>query len=122
MNSEDLDEVQVKKMMTEEQIELTLTITSNDCNMNTWRGFVSEGSLFLKGDGWDDLSIRESVVAALDLAEEQLECHTVFLCLEKNNSNLDALVRTLMYAGFEIVLPGVLPNADPKYLALGMEL
>jgi len=32
------------------------------------------------------------------------------------------LVRALMYAGFEVVHPGVLAQADPKYLILGMEL
>ncbi|KAF9425361.1 hypothetical protein BGZ94_007597 [Podila epigama] len=89
---------------------------------STWCGFVSEGCLFLKGDGWDDMSIRESVVAALDLAEEQLGCHTVYLCLEKTNPILASLVRTLMYVGFEMVHPSVLANADPKYLVLGMEL
>ncbi|KAK3846337.1 MAG: acyl-CoA N-acyltransferase [Linnemannia gamsii] len=104
------------------KIEARLTITSNDSNMNTWYGFVSEGALFLRGNGWDDMDIRESVVAALDLAEEQLGCQTVHLCLEKSNPNLAKLVRTLMYAGFEMVHPDVLANSDPKYLVLGMDL
>ncbi|KAF9110502.1 hypothetical protein BGX27_006267 [Mortierella sp. AM989] len=104
------------------KIDATLTITSNDSKMNTWFGFVSEGALFLRGDGWDDMDIRESVVAALDLAEEQLGCHSVHLCLEKSNPDLAKLVRTLMYAGFEMVHPDVLANADPKYLVLGMDL
>ncbi|KAG0079870.1 hypothetical protein BGZ92_000858 [Podila epicladia] len=119
--AEEMDEIQVKKMMIKDQVELTLTITSND-SKNTWGGFVSKKCLFLKGDGWDDTSIRESVVAALELAEEQLGCHTVYLCLEKSNPSLAGLVRTLMYASFEVVHPGVLQNADPKYLVLGMEL
>ncbi|KAF9907490.1 hypothetical protein EC991_010871 [Linnemannia zychae] len=104
------------------KIDARLTITSNDSNMNTWYGFVSEGALFLRGNGWDEMDIRESVVAALDLAEEQLGCQTVHLCLEKSNSNLAKLVRTLMYAGFEMVHPDVLAHADPKYLVLGMDL
>ncbi|KAF9178680.1 Ornithine decarboxylase antizyme 2 [Haplosporangium sp. Z 767] len=104
------------------KVDTTLTITSNDSKMNTWFGFKSEGALYLKGNGWDDMDIRESVVAALDLAEEQLECELVYLCLEKNNVYLEKLVRALMYAGFEVVHPGVLPHADPKYLVLGMEL
>ncbi|KAF9578892.1 hypothetical protein BGW38_005090 [Lunasporangiospora selenospora] len=103
-------------------VDATLTITSNDAKMNTWIGFRSEGKLYLKGNGWEDMDIRESVVAALDLAEERLECDTVYLCLEKNNSSLEKLVRTLMYAGFSMVHPDVLPSADPKYLVLGMEL
>ncbi|KAG0210039.1 hypothetical protein BGX28_009716 [Mortierella sp. GBA30] len=104
------------------KIDATLKITSNDQNMSTWFGFVSEGALFLRGNGWDDMDIRESVVAALDLAEEQLGCQAIYLCLEKSNPNLAKLVRTLMYAGFEMVHPGVLPDADPKYLVVGMDL
>ncbi|KAG0290452.1 hypothetical protein BGZ96_006076 [Linnemannia gamsii] len=104
------------------KIDARLTITSNDSNMNTWHGFVSEGALFLRGNGWDEMDIRESVVATLDLAEEQLGCQTVQLCLEKSNPNLAKLVRTLMYAGFEMVHPDVLAHADPKYLVLGMDL
>ncbi|CAO3571420.1 unnamed protein product [Mortierella alpina] len=103
-------------------VDATLTITSNDSKMNTWFGFKSEGALYLRGNGWDDMDIRESVVAALDLAEEQLECTVVYLCLEKSNPHLSELVRALMYAGFEAVHPGVLPHADAKYLVLGMEL
>ncbi|KAF9957449.1 hypothetical protein BGZ72_001826 [Mortierella alpina] len=103
-------------------VDATLTITSNDSKMNTWFGFKSEGALYLRGNGWDDMDIRESVVAALDLAEEQLECTVVYLCLEKSNPHLSKLVRALMYAGFEAVHPGVLAHADSKYLVLGMEL
>ncbi|KAG0200529.1 hypothetical protein BGX28_006434 [Mortierella sp. GBA30] len=103
-------------------VDATLTITSNDSKMNTWFGFKSEGALFLRGNGWDDMDIRESVVAALDLAEEQLGCTVVYLCLEKSNPCISKLVRALMYAGFEVVHPGVLARADPKYLVVGMQL
>jgi len=41
------------------KIDAKLTITSNDSKMNTWYGFVSEGALFLKGNVWDDMDIRE---------------------------------------------------------------
>ncbi|KAG0284980.1 hypothetical protein BGZ98_005725, partial [Dissophora globulifera] len=104
------------------KVDATLTITSNDPKRNTWFGFKSKGALYLRGNGWDDMDIRGSVVAALELAEEQLGCETVYLCMEKSNPHLASLVRTLMYAGFEVVHPGVLAHADPKYLVLGMEL
>lgn len=51
-NSLDMEEKDVK-------IDAKLTITSNDSKMNTWYGFVSEGALFLRGNGWDDMDIRE---------------------------------------------------------------
>ncbi|GJJ73612.1 hypothetical protein EMPS_05970 [Entomortierella parvispora] len=111
-----------KGVMLESKVDATLTITSTDSKMNTWLGFKSQSALFLRGNGWDDMDIRQSVVAALDLAEEQLGCHTVYLCLEKSNEDLAKLVRSLMYAGFEVVHPGVLAQADPKYLIMGMEL
>ncbi|KAI7823178.1 acyl-CoA N-acyltransferase [Gamsiella multidivaricata] len=117
-NSLEKEEEELKDV----KIDAKLTITSSDAKMNTWFGFVSEGALFLRGDGWDDMDIRESVVAALDLAEEQLGCQSVHLCLEKSNPNLAKLARTLMYAGFEMVHPGALAHADPKYLVLGMDL
>lgn len=41
------------------RVDATLTITSNDPNMNTWFGFKSNGALYLRGDGWDDMDIRE---------------------------------------------------------------
>ncbi|KAK3844018.1 MAG: hypothetical protein J3R72DRAFT_439597 [Linnemannia gamsii] len=104
------------------RVDATLTITSNDAKMNTWFGFKSEGALYLRGNGWDDMDIRESVVAALDLAEEQLECTVVYLCLEKSNPHIKDLVRALMYAGFEMVLPGIMAHADDKYHVLGIEL
>jgi len=125
--NEDADQPQLISLETNEEklkdvkIDARLTITSTDSN-NTWFGFVSEGALFLRGNGWEDMEIRESVVAALDLAEEQLGCKTIHLCLEKANPNLAKLVRTLMYAGFEMVHPTVLPNANPKYLVMGMDL
>ncbi|KAF9130730.1 hypothetical protein BGW39_002731 [Mortierella sp. 14UC] len=105
------------------RIDTTLTITSNDTKMNTWFGFKSEGALYLRGNGWDDMDIRESVVAALDLAEEQLECSVVYLCLEKSHPLLEDIVRALMYAGFEVVQKGILTHrADDKYFVLGIEL
>ncbi|KAF8949069.1 hypothetical protein BGZ47_011297 [Haplosporangium gracile] len=103
------------------RVDATLTITSNDAKMNTWFGFKSNGALYLRGDGWDDMDIRESIVAALELAEEQLECSSVYLCLEKSNPHLTQLTHALLYATFQLVTPGVLPHADPKYLVMGID-
>lgn len=55
MNRLDKPENELKDV----KIDATLMITSNDQNMNTWFGFVSEGALFLKGNGWDSTDIRE---------------------------------------------------------------
>ena len=64
-NSDDAVQTPIMSLETEEEelkdvkIDATLMITSNDSKMNTWFGFVSEGALFLKGNGWDDMDIRE---------------------------------------------------------------
>ncbi|KAF9162206.1 hypothetical protein DFQ26_003745 [Actinomortierella ambigua] len=102
------------------EVLTTLTITSNDDKKNVWYGFIADDALFLRGDGWGDMEIRESIVAVLELAEEQLGCEKVYLCLEKGHPDLADLVRALMYADFQMVHPSVLPNADPKYLVLGI--
>ncbi len=44
------------------------------------------------------------------------------MMLPRFSVNIATLVRTLMYAGFEMVHPSVLPDADPKYLVLGMDI
>lgn len=40
-------------------VDATLTITSNDSKRNTWIGFKVDGSMYLRGNGWDDMDIRE---------------------------------------------------------------
>lgn len=41
------------------KVDATLTITSTDSKMNTWLGFKSQGALYLRGNGWNDMDIRE---------------------------------------------------------------
>jgi len=48
-----------KGVMLESKVDATLTITSTDSKMNTWLGFKSQGALFLRGNGWDDMDIRQ---------------------------------------------------------------
>lgn len=62
------------------RVDATLTITSNDDKMNTWFGFKSGGALYLRGDGWDDMDIREvnSPNASLHRKHVQFGIGTVF--------------------------------------------
>ena len=40
-------------------LDATLTITSNNSKRNTWIGFKVDGAMYLRGNGWDDMDIRE---------------------------------------------------------------
>lgn len=66
-----------KQELKDVKIDARLTITSNESNnTNTWYGFVSEGALFLRGNGWDDMDIREvSFPTCSLLSAGSFSCH-----------------------------------------------
>jgi len=73
-------------------------------------------------------SIRESIVALLDLAGEQLECDAVVMVLEREkgengrgSQEFGELLHSLMYVGFTVVTRP--PFAvDPRYVLVGIEV
>jgi len=67
------------------------------------------------------LNIRRSVVALLELADEQLECSAVIIALPKTSKGLDDLIHSLMYVGGQIVTKPPF-KASPAYLLVGLEL
>lgn len=68
-----------EQVLKDVKIDARLTITSNESNnMNTWYGFVSEGALFLRGNGWDDMDIRE--VSFLTVLRCFLWVHLFVIC------------------------------------------
>ncbi|KIM31134.1 hypothetical protein M408DRAFT_254085 [Serendipita vermifera MAFF 305830] len=68
-----------------------------------------------------NLRERSSVVALLDLADEQLECSAVIIALPKTSEGLDQLIHSLMYVGGQIVTKPPF-KASSAYLLVGMEL
>lgn len=63
---------------------------------------------------------KESLVTLLEYAEEQLDCSYVILVFKKSRTDRACLIRTFMFLGFEVVVPGnpIVPNTgDLMFLA-----
>lgn len=109
------------------RVDTTVTISLRMEQINIWCGFIlerqdGEKTIVLKGDVWEDTSLRESIVAVLELAE-CLECENIIVCLEKDRRELSCLVHDFMYIGFELVNP-LLQNClkTDEYVLVGMAL
>ncbi|KAI0829611.1 ornithine decarboxylase antizyme-domain-containing protein [Trametes gibbosa] len=68
-----------------------------------------------------DVNLRESIVALLDLADEQLECNALIIALERSSPALGNLLHSLMYVGGTVVTKPVFP-VDPAYVLVGLEI
>lgn len=67
---------------------------------------------------------KESLIALLEYAEEQLDCTHVILVFKKNRNDRASLIRTFMFLGFQVVVPGdpIVPVAeDLMFLAYTIE-
>ncbi|CAG8519592.1 1464_t:CDS:2 [Dentiscutata heterogama] len=96
-----------------------LSVQQHDCK---WEGFVMNRVLFLKGHGLNVVELKERFVAILELAEECLKCNSLVVCLDKKCPHLSTLIRSFLYVGFELVLPGTFNHNSSDFLLVGMEL
>lgn len=96
----------------------------------SWDGIITiDNTLFLRGNGLEHVSsleydsLKESIVAVIELAEELLKCDTLVICLDRNDKNscLSTLIRSFFYFGFELVPPGTY-NHSNEFILVGMEL
>lgn len=55
---------------------------------------------------------KEGFVTLLEYAEEELHCTDIIVCLKKDRTDRQQLVRTFMFLGFTVLPPGhgLLPN------------
>ncbi|TBU29613.1 ornithine decarboxylase antizyme-domain-containing protein [Dichomitus squalens] len=67
------------------------------------------------------VNLRESIVALLDLADEQLGCNALVIVLERSSPALGDLLHSLMYVGGQVVTKPPFPT-DPAYVLVGMEI
>ncbi|KAI0745431.1 ornithine decarboxylase antizyme-domain-containing protein [Earliella scabrosa] len=67
------------------------------------------------------VNLRESIVALLDLADEQLECNALVIALERSSPVLGDLLHSLMYVGGTVVTKPPFP-VDPAYVLVGLEI
>jgi hypothetical protein len=52
--------------------------------------------------GWDAADLNASLLALIELGQDALKCDQIFLALKRNPDELENLVHTLMYVGFEV--------------------
>lgn len=62
-----------------------------------------------------------SVVALLDLADEQLQCSALVIVLERSSPHLGELLHAFMYVGGSVVTKPPF-KADPAFVLVGMEI
>ncbi|KAI5123969.1 hypothetical protein M0805_006381 [Coniferiporia weirii] len=94
-------------------------------------GFAFEGvvldlsgrsrTLYIDGKGAENVKLRESIVALLDLADEHLECSALVLALERSGPALGSLLHSFMYVGATVVTCPPFP-LDNAYVLVGIEI
>jgi len=91
----------------------------------SWNGYIAvNGQMFVQvgsggsgsGGVWQD-EFRLCVMAVMEMAE-LLECESMVMCVDKGDKDL---VRSFMYAGFELVHPDVYGHKE-GYVLLGCEV
>ncbi|KAI0051218.1 hypothetical protein FA95DRAFT_1485899 [Auriscalpium vulgare] len=78
-------------------------------------------TLYIDGKSAELVSLRESIVALLDLADEHLDCSALVIALEKTSPTLGDLLHSLMYVGATVVTKPPF-QADSAYVLVGLEI
>jgi len=78
-------------------------------------------TLYIDGKNAQHVNLRESIVALLDLADEQLGCAALVIALEKTAEGLGDLLHSLMYVGGSVVTKPLF-QVDPAYILVGLEI
>ncbi|KAH8828322.1 ornithine decarboxylase antizyme-domain-containing protein [Flagelloscypha sp. PMI_526] len=66
-------------------------------------------------------SLRESIVALLDLADDTLGCSALIIVLERTSPVLGELLHSLMYVGGTVVTKPLF-KVDPAFVLVGLEI
>jgi len=103
----------------------SVQISSSDMNA-VWEGVIlslpgQPKTLYVGGKGAENVKLRESIVAILDLAEEHLECESFVIALDKSSPALGDLLHSFMYLGGTIVSEPPFP-CDSASILVGIEL
>lgn len=103
------------------------SVTISDPRLNTsFSGIVlshpsSPRTLYVDGHSAENVSLRESIVALLDLASEHLECEALVIALDRTSKGLGDLLHSLMYVGGTVVSKPIRKVA-PRFVLVGMEI
>jgi len=78
-------------------------------------------TLYVDGKSAESVSLRESIVALLDLADGSLQCSALVITLERSSPALGDLLHSLMYVGGTVVTKPPF-QLNPAYVLVGMEI
>jgi len=78
-------------------------------------------TLYVDGKSAQSVSIRESIVALLDLADESLECSALVIALDRSSPALGKILHSLMYVGGTVVTKPPF-EVDPAFVLVGLEI
>ncbi|KAJ3756255.1 ornithine decarboxylase antizyme-domain-containing protein [Lentinula raphanica] len=78
-------------------------------------------TLYVDAKSAESVSLRESIVALLDLADVQLECSALVIVLERSSPALGELLHSLMYVGGSVVTKPPFP-VDSAFVLVGLEI
>ncbi|KAL4254971.1 Ornithine decarboxylase antizyme [Abortiporus biennis] len=78
-------------------------------------------TFYVDGKNAQHVNLRESIVALMDLADEQLGCSALVIALEKSSPVLGDLLHSLMYVGGQVVTKPPF-QVDPAYVLVGLEI
>jgi len=78
-------------------------------------------TLYVDGKSAATVSLRESIVVLLDLADESLQCPALVISLERSSPMLAELLHSLMYVGGVVVTKPPF-KVNPTYVLVGMEI
>jgi hypothetical protein len=85
-------------------------------SVNLRERYVTRKSFRWRSRWW-----ASSIVALLDLADEQLECTALVITLERSSPALGGLLHALMYVGGTVVTKPPF-EVDPAFVLVGLEL
>lgn len=78
-------------------------------------------TLYVDGKNAQAVSLRESIVALLELADEQLQCSALVIAFNKSSHGLSELLHSLMYVGGSVVTKPPF-QVDPSYILVGLDI
>jgi len=78
-------------------------------------------TLYVDGKSAQSVSLRESIVALLDLADQSLQCSALVIALERSSPSLGDLLHSLMYIGGTVVTKAPF-QVDSAFVLVGMEI
>jgi hypothetical protein len=78
-------------------------------------------TFYVDGSSAATVNLRESIVALLDLADEQLDCGALIIALDRSSPALSELLHALMYVGGSVVTRPAFP-VNSAFVLVGLEI